>query len=172
MGVHNAHPALCGKAILVFLSQHLAKTFNSISFAAAKPGIYEGFPWIVVRHGRIDPVQIDFIEDEVTDVLNFLLAEVTPEVRRILDVSLEVTPTREFRRDIISHAEHGVLKTTITPVKAFSIKRMVAVDSGATAKKILKFVQSAPNLAAGRIMIADVVQSDFDLLAFEPSDEI
>lgn len=157
VSVHNANSSFGLQQVLILLTQHAAETFHVCALAAAEPKIDKGFGWIVIRHGRVNVIEVDHVENQVSDVRDSLLAEVTPEIGRAFDIALEIPTASKTSGNVVCQAKRWVLQPFGPPVYVFTIHAVVAMDSRTLCEKVFKFLESSLDQSTRRVMIAYIM---------------
>ena len=89
VSIHDAHSTFGFESVLVGFRKHSAETFYGATICAAKPKIYKWFAGIVIRQGRVNMIQINFVKDEISHIVDTVLAKITPEIGGIFEMTFK-----------------------------------------------------------------------------------
>src|SRR5258707_66146 len=125
--------------------------------------IHKGPRWIVIWHRWIYPIEVDLTKDEVANIIHIFTTQVAPEKSCVGIMPFKVMPV--LPRCPCSVEEVQLGEASGSPVNVVAICGMIGMNTWIATRKAPKFLQPPFNHLAHRVMIADIMQRNFESMA-------
>lgn len=141
MRVDDAGASFRHQTILVFFAEHRREPPDVGPFSGGEPLIDERTIGIVIRHRRTHPKRIDVSEREISDIPDFVPAQISPEERACLDMAFELFTRSLHNHQIVENTVNSG-ETGPPPVHAFSASAVIRHGMGIMPEQVTEPLKS------------------------------